>query len=106
VYRLIDLLLYNVDLQSVPILFIGWTGLVLSTVCLMESLLGIVLDHPYDRGLAKNFFWMIWYPVVYWMLVASTSVCALPALLLRRTGERAKWISPDRGLSPEQPPKQ
>jgi len=103
-YRLIDLLLYQADLQSVPILFIGWTGLVLSTVCLMESLLGIALDHPYDRGLAKNFFWMIWYPIVYWMLVSSTAVCALPALLLRKTGERAKWISPDRGISPDRPP--
>jgi biofilm PGA synthesis N-glycosyltransferase PgaC len=101
-YRVLDLILYKVDLQSVPILLIGWTGLVLGTVCLMENVLGILLDRPYDRGLVKNLFWMIWYPVVYWMLVSSTAVCALPALLMRKTGERATWVSPDRGLTSDE----
>ncbi|HEU5133694.1 MAG TPA: poly-beta-1,6-N-acetyl-D-glucosamine synthase [Steroidobacteraceae bacterium] len=101
-YRLADLVLFRVDLQSVPILLIGWTGLVLGTICLVQIGVGMWLDRPYDQRLAKNFFWMIWYPAIYWMLVASTAVCALPALLMRESGERAKWNSPDRGLAPDQ----
>jgi biofilm PGA synthesis N-glycosyltransferase PgaC len=103
-YRVLDLMLYNVDLHSVPILLIGWTGLVLGTVCLLENVLGILMDYPYDHGLVKNLFWMIWYPVIYWMVVSSTAVCALPALMMRKTGERAIWVSPDRGLTSDEIP--
>jgi len=101
VYRIADLVFYRVDLQSAPVLMLGWTGLLIGTTCLVQMMLSLWLDRPYDQGLLKNYFWMIWYPVIYWVLGATTAVAALPAALARRSGKRARWISPDRGVSPD-----
>ncbi len=101
-YRLADLVFYQLDLQSVPILLIGWTGLMLGTACLLQFMLSLWLDRPYDQELGRNFFWMIWYPSIYWLLISCTAVSALPALLMRKRGARATWKSPDRGLAPRQ----
>ena len=105
VYRLLDRLIFpSVDLQSVPVLMLGWTGILIGLVCMLQMLFSLWLDRPYDRGLLKNYFWMIWYPIVYWLLTAATAVAALPAVLLRTSGKRATWISPDRGLGTQTPP--
>jgi biofilm PGA synthesis N-glycosyltransferase PgaC len=101
VYRIADLVFYRIDLQSAPVLMLGWTGLLIGTTCLVQMMLSLWLDRPYDQGLLKNYFWMIWYPVIYWVLSATTAVAALPAALARRSGKRATWISPDRGVSPD-----
>ena len=101
VYRIADLVFFRIDLQSAPVLMLGWTGLLIGTTCLVQMMLSLWLDHPYDQGLLKNYFWMIWYPVIYWVLSATTAVAALPAALARRSGKRATWISPDRGVSPD-----
>jgi biofilm PGA synthesis N-glycosyltransferase PgaC len=101
VYRAVDLVIYRVDLQSAPILLMGWAGLLISTTCLLQMLLSLVLDRPYDRGLLKNYFWMIWYPIIYWVINAMTSVVALPRIFLRDMEKRARWTSPDRGVKPD-----
>jgi len=100
-YRIADLVFFRIDLQSAPVLMLGWTGLLIGTTCLVQMMLSLWLDRPYDQGLLKNYFWMIWYPVIYWVLGATTAVAALPAALARRSGKRATWISPDRGISPD-----
>ena len=46
----------------------------------------------------RSLFWMIWYPVAFWMLSAVTTVAALPRVLLQPRKERTTWVSPDRGL--------
>ena len=101
VYRIADLIFFRVDLQSVPILLLGWAGLLIGTTCLTQMMLSLVLDRPYDRGLLKNYFWMIWYPIIYWVITAATSVVALPRILLRDTEKRPRWTSPDRGVKPD-----
>ena len=101
VYRVIDLVFYRIDLQSAPILMLGWAGLLIGTTCLLQIMLSLVLDRPYDRGLLKNYFWMIWYPIIYWVITAATSVVALPKILFRDSEKRARWTSPDRGIKPD-----
>lgn len=98
IYRLTDLIFYKVDLQSVPVLMLGWTGILIGMICMVQMMFSLWLDRPYDQGLLKNYFWMIWYPIVYWTLSAATAVAALPAAITRKSGKRATWISPDRGL--------
>lgn len=98
VYRAIDMIFYKVDLQSVPVLMLGWTGVLIGLICMVQMMFSLWLDRPYDQGLLKNYFWMIWYPIVYWALSAATAVAALPAAITRKSGKRATWISPDRGL--------
>jgi biofilm PGA synthesis N-glycosyltransferase PgaC len=101
VYRVIDLIIYRIDLQSAPILLLGWAGLLIGTTCLLQMMLSLILDRPYDRGLLKNYFWMIWYPIIYWVITAATSVAALPKIFFRDSEKRARWTSPDRGIKPD-----
>jgi biofilm PGA synthesis N-glycosyltransferase PgaC len=75
-------------------------GLILGATCLVQFALSKGLDSRYDRGLGRNYYWMIWYPVVFWIINIATTVVAYPRVLLRRTGQRARWVSPDRGLRP------
>jgi biofilm PGA synthesis N-glycosyltransferase PgaC len=100
-YRLFDLALFGIDLQSAPILLLGWTGLIIGTICMLQIVLSLFLDRPYDRGLLKNYFWAVWYPTIYWIIAAATAAAALPKILLRDKERRAKWTSPDRGIRPD-----
>jgi biofilm PGA synthesis N-glycosyltransferase PgaC len=75
-------------------------GLVLGTTCLVQFAFSTWLDRRYDRGLARNLFSMIWYPFAFWLINTASTVAAYPKVLLRRTGKRARWVSPDRGIRP------
>jgi biofilm PGA synthesis N-glycosyltransferase PgaC len=101
VYRILDLIFYKINLESAPVLLLGWTGLLIGTTCMLQMILSLVLDRPYDRGLLRNYFWAIWYPTIYWLITAATSVAALPKILFRNTEKRATWTSPDRGIRPD-----
>lgn len=78
----------------------GWNGVVVGTTCLLQIAVSLALDKRYDQGSLKSFYWMIWYPLAYWLLSMATTVVAAPRALLRNTGRRARWISPDRGIAP------
>lgn len=72
-------------------------GAALLLACGLQFSLSLWLDRPYDTGLRRIGFWMIWYPAAYWLLSFAASLRACwrwPA----RHGSRARWISPDRGL--------
>ncbi len=74
-----------------------WHGVVLALVCLLQFGTSLMIERRYEPDLAKHFYWVIWYPVAFWMLGMLTTVVALPRTLLRRGRQRAQWISPDRG---------
>ncbi len=76
----------------------GWSGVLVGTTCLLQILISMWLDYRYDHKLFRHFFWLIWYPLAYWLLNMATSVWAVPKILLRKRGLRAIWSSPDRGL--------
>ncbi len=75
-------------------------GVVLGTICLLQFGFSTWMDARYDRGLARILFWMIWYPVAYWMIGCATTVVAYPRALARSRSKRARWVSPDRGIRP------
>ena len=79
----------------------GAGGVVLGVTCLVQFAFSAWLDGPYDRGLVRNLFWMIWYPLAFWLINVFTTVVGVPRALLRSRGERARWKSPDRGLLPD-----
>jgi biofilm PGA synthesis N-glycosyltransferase PgaC len=83
----------------------GWHGVLIGTTCLLQISVAMLLDRKYDRGLFRHIFWMIWYPLAYWMLNLFTTVTALPKILLRERGKRAVWTSPDRGVRDLEPVK-
>ena len=78
----------------------GWHGVVIGTTCLIQFAVSMMLDSRYERGLGRYYYWMIWYPLAFWMLNVCTTLAALPLLMLRRD-VRARWTSPDRGLHPK-----
>jgi biofilm PGA synthesis N-glycosyltransferase PgaC len=82
----------------VPNLLAGWNGVVVGTTCLIQIGVSFALDSRYDKSSFRNFFWMIWYPLAYWMFNMMTTIVALPRALMRQIGERARWTSPDRGV--------
>ena len=73
------------------------TSVILISTCLLQFAISKWLDSRYDKGLGKNYFWMIWYPIAFWLISLTTTCWALPKVLLRAKG-RARWISPDRGV--------
>jgi biofilm PGA synthesis N-glycosyltransferase PgaC len=75
-------------------------GVVLGAACLTQFAFSTWMDARYDRGLARNLFWMIWYPVAYWTIGCATTVVGYPRALARRRSARARWVSPDRGIRP------
>ena len=75
----------------------GW-GLALLVVCVLQFAVSLWMDQPYDRGLLRIGFWMIWYPLAFWLITFAAALLALPRVLLRRPGARARWVSPDRGV--------
>lgn len=76
------------------------SGLILGTTCLLQFAFSTWLDRRYERGLFRNLFWMIWYPFAFWLINTASTVVAYPKVLMRRTGKRARWVSPDRGIRP------
>ena len=84
----------------IPSFLSGWNGVMVGTTCLMQIGVSLALDARYDKGIFKSFYWMIWYPLAYWMLNMATTIVAVPRALLRKTKRRARWKSPDRGILP------
>lgn len=76
----------------------SWHGVILGMVCLLQFASSLIIDRRYETHVGRNYYWMIWYPVAYWMLSLFTTVTALPKTLLKRRGKRAIWTSSDRGF--------
>lgn len=84
----------------VPTLIPGWTGVVLAVTCLAQFLIGLYIDSYYDRrGLLRFIFWAIWYPAIYWVINALTTVVAVPKGIREYGRTRyAVWKSPVRRM--------
>jgi len=76
----------------------SWHGVILAMVCLTQFATSLIIDRRYETRVGRNYYWMIWYPIAYWMLSLFTTVAAVPKTLLKRRRERATWTSPDRGI--------
>jgi len=76
----------------------SWHGVILAMVCLTQFAASLIIDRRYEARVGRNYYWMIWYPIAYWLLSLFTTVTAVPKTLLKRRRERATWVSPDRGI--------
>ena len=41
-------------------------------------MVSMVIDRRYEEQIGRQFFWIIWYPLVFWMIGMVTTVVALP----------------------------
>lgn len=77
----------------------GWAGLMIGTTCLLQFAVSMFLDARYEKGFGRYYYWMIWYPLAFWILNVFTTLVAIPKVMARGR-KRARWKSPDRGIRP------
>jgi biofilm PGA synthesis N-glycosyltransferase PgaC len=76
----------------------SWHGVILALVCMLQFASSLVIDRRYETGVGRNYFWVIWYPMAYWLVSLLTTVVAVPKTLMKAQRDRATWVSPDRGI--------
>jgi biofilm PGA synthesis N-glycosyltransferase PgaC len=76
----------------------GWSGVVLGATCLLQFGISLAIDSRYEPRLGRYYYWMIWYPMVYWTIQTAATLVALPRALRKPRDTRAIWTSPDRGI--------
>ena len=77
----------------------AFTGMVLTVACLLQFLVSILIDSRYEPGMRRSLYWVIWYPAVFWTLSLFTTLVSFPKVMIKRRRERARWVSPDRGIA-------
>lgn len=83
----------------VPTVIPGWNGVILGMTCLAQFAVSLLIDSRYEKGIARYYYWTVWYPMLYWMLNVATTVVAAPKAVIREQNKiRGTWKSPDRGL--------
>jgi biofilm PGA synthesis N-glycosyltransferase PgaC len=76
-----------------------WAGLVLALTYLLQALVSIAIDLRFERGLSRALFWVVWYPLLFWILQAATACVGLPRAIFRLRNPKGTWMSPDRGFA-------
>lgn len=91
------------DPLYVDSLLFSWCATLLGITCLTQFAVSLAIDSRYEKGIGRFYYWLVWYPVVYWMLSVASTLVGYPRAYMRihrgRAG-RARWKSPDRGVRP------
>jgi biofilm PGA synthesis N-glycosyltransferase PgaC len=75
---------------------LAWWGTALALTYLTQAFVSFVIDTRYEKQLGRLLFWVIWYPLVFWILQALVAVAGLPRALSRFGDSKGTWVSPDR----------
>ena len=87
------------SVDSLTSLLPEYSGVIIGTTCLLQMLISLLLDCQYDHQLMRYYVWTIWYPFGFWLVNMLTIIVAIPKILFRKRGMRARWVSPDRGVT-------
>jgi biofilm PGA synthesis N-glycosyltransferase PgaC len=76
----------------------NWWGMLIATMCLAQLLTGVLLDRRYDRRIPLFYVMAIFYPLVYWIIMAVVTALSTPRAILESHTRRApvRW-KPVRG---------
>ena len=66
--------------------------------CLIQLAVGLLFDKRSEPKIFDIFFWLIWYPMIYWVLNAAVTIIGFPKGMSKKHGTPAIWDSPDRGF--------
>lgn len=66
-------------------------GMTIGTLCLLQLLMGTLIDRRYDHGILRYFAYAVWYPLVYWMFLSVTTVLSLSWLFRRPAAASVRW---------------
>ncbi len=79
-----------------------WTSVLLTVTCLLQFATSLFIDSRYERGngVGRYYYWIVWYPLVYWMIGVGTGLTGLYKAITKKQGVRAVWVTLDRGVRP------
>jgi poly-beta-1,6-N-acetyl-D-glucosamine synthase len=66
-------------------------GMSIATLCLLQLTTGVLIDRRYDRRVLRYLPYAVWYPIIYWALLALTTVIAMPYLFKRPRAQAVRW---------------
>ena len=72
-------------------------GMTIGTICLMQLAAGALIDRRYDPFISRYYPYAVWYPIIYWMLLALSTTWALPYLLKRPGKDSITWNTQRKG---------
>jgi biofilm PGA synthesis N-glycosyltransferase PgaC len=76
----------------------SYWAVLLGMTFLLQALVSMFLERRYEPKMFQYYFWMIWYPLAYWMIMATTAVFGLYKAIFTGRKKLATWVSPDRGI--------
>ncbi len=79
----------------------SWTSTLLSLTCLIQFAVSLSIDSRYEysgKGTARYYYWMVWYPIAYWLMNVGTTIAGTIKAVRKKRGQRAVWVTLDRGL--------
>ena len=92
-------LLLSEQVETLGDLSPHWTSMLLCITCLFQFAVSLGIDARYEKRTGgKYYFWMIWYPIVYWLINIGTAVNGFVTAVRKKRGQRAVWVTVDRGL--------
>jgi biofilm PGA synthesis N-glycosyltransferase PgaC len=100
IYTPFDLLMSTAN-ESLHDLSPSWTSMLLSITCLLQFGVSLAIDSRYESqtgGVGKYYYWMVWYPIVYWLMNVGTTIVGTIRAIKKKRGQRAVWVTVDRGL--------
>lgn len=66
-------------------------GMTIGTLCLLQLLVGALVDRRYDEGILHFYAYAVWYPLVYWMFLSVTTVVSISWLFRRPQAGSVRW---------------
>lgn len=66
-------------------------GMSIATLCIAQLTTGVLIDRRYDPQVLRYLPYAVWYPIVYWALLALTTVIAMPYLFKRPKAQPVRW---------------
>lgn len=89
---------YTIELGIVRLVPSHW-ALLMGITFFLQSLVAMTMERRYEPKIFSKYLWMIWYPLVYWSIMAVTSCLGFYRAIFLGRKKLATWVSPDRGLS-------
>lgn len=66
-------------------------GMVIATLAMLQLLAGTLMDRKYDPDTPKYYPYAVYYPIVYWMILAVTNFISIPWLFRRPAKQAIHW---------------
>ncbi len=73
-------------------------GTILATVCILQFVVALLIESRYERNLARTIGWIIWYPLLFWIMMMSTTCVGFVKAFFKHIDKRGIWRTADRGF--------